>query len=484
MLKIKHLDSPLARRAAYAGLLFVLALAMMACVRYHPKPISAPGSVFAFEARRLDAPELRDFLLANKEVEDWPPGVWDLKALTLAALYYHPDMDMARAQWGVANAGRITAGERPNPSVNPLMGYNTTSPIDEVTPWIPEISLELPIEVAGKRGFRIAEARNLSEAARWNVLSVAWEVRSRLRSALLELFSAERTESLLTSRQNLQAEIVRLLEVQKEAGEVSAYEVTQARVALDNGRLAAIEASRASEDARARVAASLGLPRKALEGIKISYDGFGRLEPDIPVADTRRHALLNRSDILASLSEYAACESALRLEIAKQYPDIRIGPNYQLDQTDSKWTIGLALDLPILSRNKGPIAEAEARRAESAARFLGLQSQVIGELEAAVAACRSALQKSKAAEDLLSNLAKQESTAGFRYFAGEISRLELLGIQLELNTSALARLETLVRTQESVGRLENAMQSPLDVKDWIYATPQTGPGPEKERKND
>jgi len=285
-------------------------------------------------------------------------------------------------------------------------------------------------------------------------------------------------------RRDLQGETVRILELQKAAGEVSAYDVTQARVALNNGRLAAIEAFRASEDARTRLAAALGLPRKALEGVKISYDRFGRLEPDIPVADTRRHALLNRSDILASLSEYAACESALRLEIAKQYPDIRIGPNYQLDQTDSKWMIGLALDLPILSRNKGPIAEAEARRAESAARFLGLQSQVIGELDAAVAACRSALQKSKAADDLLADLAKQESTAGARYSAGEISRLELLGIQIELNSSALAGLEALVRAQESVGRLENAMQSPLDVKDWFFVKTPEGSGPEKERKDD
>jgi outer membrane protein TolC len=484
MPKIEHLDSPLARRAPYAGLLLLLALTMMACVRFHPKPISAPRSLDAFEARRLDAPELRDFLLGNKEVAEWPPGVWDLKALTLAALYYHPDMDVARAQWGVANAGRITAGERPNPSVNPLMGYNATSPIDEVTPWIPEISLELPIEVAGKRGFRIAEARRLSEAARWNVLSTAWEVRSRLRAALLELYSAEQTQSFLAGRRDLRAEIVRLLEVQKEAGEVSAYEVTQARVALDNERLAALEASRTNENARARLASSIGLPRKALEGVKLSFYVFGRIEPDFPAGEIRRHALLNRSDILASLAEYAAKESALRLEIAKQFPDIRIGPNYQLDQTDSKWTIGLALDLPILSRNKGPIAEAEARRAESAARFLGLQSKVIGELDAAVAACRSALQKSKAADDLLADLAQQESTAGGRYSAGEISRLELLGIQLELNSSALAGLEALVRAQESVGRLENAMQSPLDVKDWIYATPRSDPGPEKERKND
>ncbi len=74
MLKTKHLDSPLARRAAYAGLLFLLALAMMACVRFHPKPISAAASMDDFEARRLDAPELREFLLANKEVKELAAG--------------------------------------------------------------------------------------------------------------------------------------------------------------------------------------------------------------------------------------------------------------------------------------------------------------------------------------------------------------------------------------------------------------------------
>ena len=33
--------------------------------------------------------------------------------LTLAAFYFHPELDVARAQWAVAEAARITAGERP-----------------------------------------------------------------------------------------------------------------------------------------------------------------------------------------------------------------------------------------------------------------------------------------------------------------------------------------------------------------------------------
>ncbi|MGD1008879.1 MAG: TolC family protein [Candidatus Aminicenantales bacterium] len=460
-------------------------LAMAAsCVRYHPEPVVPAKAVEDFEARRLDAPELKDFLLQNQDIKDWPPAAWDLKALTLAALYYHPDMDIARAEWGVARAGRITAGERPNPTLNPLMGYNSTTPRSEITPWIPEINLEIPIETAGKRGFRVDEARHLSEAARWNILSAAWEVRSRLRGALLDVYAAGEKASLLRDQERLQAETVRIIEAQKEAGEVSTYDLTQARVALDNGRLAAIEADRVKEDALARLAAALGLPRRALDGVNLSFDGFRRPEPDIPAGEVRLHAVLNRSDILAFLSEYAASESALRLEIAKQYPDIRLGPNYQLDQTDSKWTLGLALELPILNRNRGPIAEAEAKRAESAARFLAIQSQVISELDAAVEDCRSALLKSKAANDLLANLAGQERVARARHELGEISKLELLGIELELNAGAQARLEAVVQAQEAVGRLENAAQSPLDVQDWIYLKPEGGSGPVKERKDD
>jgi cobalt-zinc-cadmium efflux system outer membrane protein len=438
----------------------------------------------AFDARRLTSPELGDFLLENDEVSSWPPAVWDLKSLTLAALYFHPDMDVARAQWGTARAGRITAGGRPNPTVGPLIGYNATTPVSEVAPWIPEISLEIPIETAGKRGFRIAQARQLSDAARWNILSAAWEVRSRLRGAMLETYAAAQKDSLLSEAKRLQEETVGILEIQEQNGEVSAYEVMQARVALDDSRLAGIEASRVKEEAMAHLAAAIGLPRKALDGVRISYDALSASPPDFSAHEVRRHAVLNRSDIMAALSEYAASESALHLEIAKQYPDVSLGPNYQLDQTDSKWTIGLSLELPILNRNRGPIAEAEARRAESAAGFLSLQSQVLGELDAAIEDYRIALLKSQAADDLLAEIDKQAKVAGTKHELGEISTLELLGIELELNASAQARLEALVESQEAVGRLENAAQSPLDVKDWIYTKGRVDSDPMEERQHD
>jgi len=462
----------------------IVLLLVFGCVRYQPKPVLASRTLDDFEARTLNAPEITEFFRARPGVGAWPPASWDLKSLTLAALFYHPDMDVARAQWGVAEAGRITAGERPNPAASVLMGYNTTTSVSEVSPWIPEAALDIPIETAGKRGYRIAQAKHLSEAARLNILSAAWDVRSRLRRTFLNLYAARESETLLALQRDILSESLRILEAQLAAGEASPYDVTQTRIAFDNAKLAALDAAQETIQAHVRLAGALGVPEKALDGISLSFDGLSATTAELPGPEIRRRALTTRTDILGGLSEYEAAQSALRLEIAKQIPDFNLGPNYQFDQTENKWTIGLSLILPLLSRNKGPIAEADARRTEAAARFLALQTQVIGDLDAAVAACRSAVEKARAADDILAGLKTQEAAAAARFELGEISKLELFGLRMELASGALARLDALVKAQQAIGELENVLQSPLDMNEWVIGSPGKTISPAKERKDE
>lgn len=470
-------------KAAFGSKLFCLSLAILllcSCVRFHPRLISAPRALSAFEARTLDSPELKNYFLALDRAPVWPLPSWDIDSLTLAGFFYHPDLDVARAQWGVAQAGRKSAGEMPNPTASVALGYNRTTPVAEVTPWISEAALEIPVETAGKRGYRIAQARHLAEAARLHVLTVAWEVRGRLRRVFLDLFAARESESLLSAQQALEEESVRILAAQLAVGEASTYEVTQARIALDHSRLSALEAAEQNAKARVQLAAALGLPPETLDGVVFRFDDFLDPRVDIPAKEIRRRALLNRADIMAGLADYQASQSALQIEIAKQYPDINIGPGYQLDQTDVKWTLGLNLLLSLFNRNRGPIAEAEARRSEAAARFQALQAGVIGEVEAAVAACRSAADRAGIAAAMLAELKKLEATAKERYQLGEISKLELLGVQLELATSRLSRLETLVKAQQAIADLEAAMQVPLDLERLVLASPMRATGQAQE----
>ncbi|MCI4445360.1 MAG: TolC family protein [Candidatus Aminicenantes bacterium] len=455
------------------------------CIQYHPHPLSPEKNLKIFEDRRLDSEDLANFLKANREVSYWPPNSWDLKSLTLVAFYYNLELDVARASWSVARSAKITAGEIPNPTINPKLGYNSTTPISLMPPWIPEMALDLPLEVARKRGLRLRQASHLATAARWNLLSTAWKVRYELREALIDLYAAENRKKIYEEKYKLLTELVKLSNIRKEAGEISGYELSQFRMALNSTDLEKVEAERALKEARTRLASILGIPLKALEGVVISFDDLEKVDFDIPPEEIRRQALLNRTDILSSLSEYAATEAALRLEIAKQYPDLHFGPTYQLDQTDNKWTIGLSLELPVFSHNRGPIAEAEARRKEKAAEFLALQSRVLSDLEMAIQECQAAKEKMRTADFLLENIRDREQMARSQYQAGEISKPDFLNIEIELQNTALLRLETLIQAQKAYDHLENALQSPLQVKEWVLTLDRMPGEPEaiKEKAN-
>lgn len=445
------------------GALLVMAVTgviLAGCARFHARPVSATKAATDLESRSLTNAALRAFLEKNLPhgLTNWPTRSWDFDMLALAAFYYHPSLDVARAQWAVAKAGKITAGERPNPTLNFLPGYDTTTSIP--SPWLPFASLDIPIETMGKRGYRIAQADHLSEAARLNITSVAWQVRSGVRQRLVELNSAQMTEALLREQQALQADNLQLLQRQHEAGSVSAFEVTQAEIAADGTRLAMRDAEQQNVEARAQLAAAIGVPVLALDSLDLSPNGLSQPPGEISTALARRQALLNRADILGALAQYAAGQSALQLEIAKQYPDVHLGPGYEYNQGDNQWFLGLTVTLPVLNQNQGPIAEAEARRAESAAQFGALQASVMSEIDRATAVYQVALKKMEEAEALMARLRKQEKTMQGMFDAGEISKSDLIGLRLQLSAAALAHLDALAKSQQALGQLENALQSP------------------------
>lgn len=462
------------KRRIDVALALVLVLASSgACVHYQPKPISPETSLEDFEARRLDAPELATFLEARGEAAEWPPAAWGLHELTLAAFFFSPILDEARARWGVARGGVITAGARSTPSVTGGVGYNATTPVDEVTPWIPEVALDLPLDIAGKRGIRIAEARQRSESARFALLTTAWDVRRRVRGAYLDLYLARQRDSLLSEQLEIRSEAARILEARRAAGEASPTEVTRARIDLAATRSAALDAAAGAAMARSELADALGVPPRAVDGIRLDFGAPGRLRGVTPPVEARRRAILGRTDLLGALADYEGTQMALKLEVRNQYPDISLGPGYQLDQTDTKWTLSLGISLPFLSGgNRGPIAEKLAAREEAAARFLALQSRVLADVEGAVASAGVSRAQVQAADTLLAELEQQATMARAAYDVGEISRLDLLGLRAETVATALLRLDALDRAQRALGALEDAMQSPLDVGAWVLEPPK------------
>lgn len=438
------------------------------CDHFETRPLQPERGIKKLQQRSLDDTSLHRFMERNllHKIDHWPPPDWGLDALTLAAFYFQPELDVARAQWQAAQADQITAGERPNPSIGITPGYNTTT--SAPTPWIFTVPVDVPVEVAGKRGYRMARAAHMAEAARLNLAEVAWQIRSRVRRSLLDLYAASEEESLRRQQLDVQADYIRLLELQYRAGDISAYDLNQARIASDTEGLALQNAEDQKQQAVVKLAQTVGVTASALTGIKFDFQDVSRLAGTLPDTAARRQALLHRTDILRALAEYAASQSALQLEIARQYPDINLGSGYEYDQGDNKWTLGISVTLPVFNQNQGAIAEARARRDEAAARFEALQAHVLTDIDLTVSGYRTALREQSSTDGMLEDMQQQQRAAQAMFDSGEISKSELDERQLEYINVELIRLAALTKAQQAAGQLEDALQSQLDLPDSLW----------------
>ena len=458
----------------------ILGIVLLAgCAHFKPQPLAPEKTAAQLDARRLDDAGLKKFLETNlgHELQSWPETNWDFQELTLVAFYFHPSLEVARAQWLVAQAGLKTAGAMPNPSVSVAPGYDSQIP-GNYSPWLVPVTFDIPIETAGKRGKRIAEAEKISESARWNFVSAIWKIRSGVRASLLDLKISERRADLLQQQFSAQQQIVKLLQQRFDAGEISRPELTTAQIALNKTQLDLSDALSKKSAAHSHLAEALGVSEAALDGENLNLDFSTGGAEALTSADARSIALRSRADILGALADYAAAEADLRLEVAKQYPDLHFGPGYAWNNGnvgDNQWSLGLTLELPILDQNQGPIAEAEARRKLAAAKFVELQSQVIGEIDRAVAGWRVAQAQLKTGNELLAAERKQRQSVATQFKYGEADYLDSISAQMELDNANLAQLENEAQLQQAFGQLEDALQSPLTLTDSLVRQIQNNP---------
>jgi outer membrane protein TolC len=436
------------------------------CAHFQSEPISPEKTAARLESRQLDDAGLKVFLEQNlgRKLKDWPQTNWDFNSLTLVAFYFHPDLEVARAQWLVAQAGTETAKARPNPSVSVNPGYDTQIP-GNYSPWVVPVTFDLPIETAGKRGKRMAEAEKVAESARWNFVSAAWQVRRDVRTSLLDLKIAGQRVELLEQQFSIQKRVLKLLQQRLEAGEISRSDLTITQIALNQVQLDLSDARLTESEARSRLAAALGLSEAALNHEKFAFDFQMPLPGELTTTGARQAALHSRADILAALADYAAAEDDLRLEVAKQYPDLHLGPGYAWNSGqagDSQWSLGVTLELPILDQNQGPIAEAEARRKLTAAKFTQLQAQVINAIDHAVSDVRLTREQLKTGNELFAAQQQQQKTAQAEFAAGAAEQSDVLGAQLVSVNASLGQLDHEAKWQAAVGALEDALQRPAD----------------------
>jgi outer membrane protein TolC len=448
-----------------AAALFLGASVLPGCASYTAKPIAPAETAAALERRTLDDPTLSLFIgsVAPEQSTSNSAAEWGLSRLTLASLYFHPDLEVSRARLALAKAGVTTARQLPNPTLG-LSPTNHTV-ITDPSPWTVGFLVGFIVETFGKREARTAQALSLVEAARQDIATASWQVRGRVRSALLDLWAAEGRGRFIERRQGLQEQIVALLERRFASGEIAAIDVARERITLNQLRLSARQTDKQAAEARASLATAIGVPVRAIEAVTLNFAAFDN-PPALPspaelAGPLRGKALQERADILGSLAEYEAAQTALRLQIAKQYPDLNIGPGYAYDQGDNLYAFEISLELPLFNQNQGPIGEAEARRREAAAKFIALQARIIGDMDRATAGYRAALTTVATADTLRQSQLRQRQQIDRAFRLGEVDRSATLTAELEMVIVESSRFDAVVQQREALAALEDALQQSM-----------------------
>lgn len=457
---------PLApRRAAPLRAVTVLALAtgLAGCAmqRYEPRPLDPAAAQQAWLSARTDDDALRESLARQGiDTQRWPLPAWDREALTALAITRHPDLAVAQAELRSAEAAAGSARARQGLGIETTIEHHGGSD----SPWTLGVVLDALLTGGERRAAQADAADALALAAVHQAAQTAWQVRQRVHAAWQERAQARQRALLAARVLALQQSQAASQEARLARGATDRRDVLQARQAELDATREALQAEAGQARAELALAAAAGLAPETLAALPLA-PADDELDAPLPSADAlQRTALQNRLDLRSALARYAAAEATLRLEIARQWPELVLKPGYAWDQGENRWSLGLALSLPPGGRNQAAIAQAEAQRELEGRRCLALQAESIARLAQARQAAATAQRLSLAAQDRASLAADRQARTARRLAAGDADRPELLAAELAALEAQRDVLDARSARHAAAAALEDALQQPLDAR--------------------
>ncbi|TAK31612.1 MAG: TolC family protein [Myxococcaceae bacterium] len=325
-----------------------------------------------------------------------------------------------------------------NPSVGFVAGprFRTTDRVTDVY-----VTLGVPLEVYGVRGLRLGAA----EGAVARDQALRDDAARRATAAALDAYHgalhAAALRDAAEAQRTLAADIVRVAEARRSAGEAGDLDLLAARVELARAGRAVAEADAGVAAADAALRFALGLDADqalslagALDEVRSRYAAA-----DVPAAAGVRPDLHAAELSLAVTQEEVALEERRRLPV----PTLQL--SYQREEGADVYLAGLALPLPFFQRNQGPVAEAHARLGLLAAERHFLRRRAATEVVAARARLDAAHEGLRLLEaDALPNLGATVRLVQRAYELGQADLTRVLVVRQQAAETRREHLDALL----------------------------------------
>ena len=454
---------------SYNTVLLVIFAFLASCANlpYQAKPLDTSKPLEKFQQKSIADPAFRDYLLKQGYTEQSIPfKSWGLNELTSTALYFHPDLTLAKAKLALAESNIEISGLKKIPTFDAQVAHSNQAN-DDIRPWAFGLQVEIPIETSDKRTIRVEEAQHLAEVARMDIAETAWQLRYQLNNDLIDYTENANNIKLLKNNLAIYETLINLYNKRLLKGLASNVEVSKVKLLKQKSQFELLNEEAKTDELVAKLATDSGLTIEQFKLIPIKTfnieNSLSEQDKALSVKPNQlqEEALLNRIDIRRGIAKYAAAEAKIKLEVAKQTPDISLTPGIAFEYGDRIWSLGFASLINLLNHNPTYIKQAEQLRNIEGAQFESLQSSVIGDVSLAYAkyqAVKNKLDQSKAEQQsqlkLMEKLQKQ-------FEAGLADRVELTQASLSVAGAEqmLHRVEfELLRTQMEI---ENLLQRPL-----------------------
>jgi cobalt-zinc-cadmium efflux system outer membrane protein len=320
--------------------------------------------------------------------------------LTLAdavgrALEHEPGLRAARSQIGVTQGLREQAALRPNPSVS-VVQQQEPAGADNQT----RVELQWPLDLFRKTG-RVAVAGREVEVAQSAASDRERTLAAEVRLAYGQVAAAIRTLSVTEQLLDATARQLTLIASRVEQGAAPPLDRDMVRVEVQ--RLHAERSLQAGAVERRLVELKrlLGMPADASLTLRTGLEDLVRREVMPAVTPAESDAVAHRPDVLEAEARVRVAEAQIDRAQREGRPDMNLFGMYMrmdagfpqqgfsstgaLEPIRSVFhyvSVGAMVTLPVLSRNQGAVAAAEAARAGAAAGVeaarLSARSEIAG----------------------------------------------------------------------------------------------------------
>jgi len=444
-------------------LVTLLLAALAACAAApHPAPISPANTAAAFGARRLDT------LVQGLPRE---PSEWNRAQWLSAALQLNLQLGEARARVAASVAAERSAAQHPNPTVNLFTEY--VGAAAHSAAWLYGLSLDFLLRRPGDRARAIDYAAVETALAKSDLTESIWSVRSALRQALLDVAAARDESSLLGTLLAARERLLASERARVAAGDLARSQLLTDELELARAQQRARQAQARGAEAMLRLAAAVGVPAVALDGVEVHWDDWADIGAlsDADSAAWRGAALIGRHEIVRALGEYDLSEILLQNEVAKRWPEVHLSPGYAwgdhgvrqdaLDDFTQESALGVNLELPIFNQHQGPIGEALARRAAAGQHLVAVQAELFEQIDRAELAWPRARAAWQEAGQMVELSSQQQAVEQRALAAGAGDRAALAAADVAATEARLLLLSAAYDAQCAYGALEDAYRRPL-----------------------